>query len=128
MPNIEVKDVVRIVGDDKLWRVEYIIGERCALKQVDGECYRTANIGLLILVEKKTKDGVWICEDDEREGKHEKQKKEGCSMNSIKTKDYNRLEKEFPGEAIYFFAVDGKLNRFGQMAEELIELRKKVKN
>lgn len=49
-------------------------------------------------------------------------------MNSIKTKDYNRLEKEFPGEAICFFTVDGKLNQFGEIAEELIELRKKVKN
>ncbi|MCG2700604.1 hypothetical protein L6267_00360 [Candidatus Parcubacteria bacterium] len=48
-------------------------------------------------------------------------------MNTINQKDYDRFEKEFPGEAIYFFAVDGKLNRFGEMAEELLKLKRKVR-
>lgn len=52
MPNIEVKDVVRSIGDGRLCIVEYIIGQKCTLKQVDGGCYKEVNIGLLILVKK----------------------------------------------------------------------------
>ena len=53
MPNIGVGNIVKILDNDGFWEVKVIINKRCALKQVDGECYRTANIGLLILVEKK---------------------------------------------------------------------------
>ena len=38
---------------------------------------------------------------------------------------YPKLKSEFPDDFIYFFGTDGKLNRWGSMAQELYDLRRK---
>jgi len=52
MPNIGVGNIVKILDNDGFWEVKVIINKRCTLKQVDGECYKEASLGLLILVKK----------------------------------------------------------------------------
>jgi len=40
-----------ILGDDGLWEVKFIVNKKCSLKEVGGECYKTAKINLLISVD-----------------------------------------------------------------------------